>query len=159
MENPPIKRPGLSGYAELSRHYYDGSAITIDCYVAASSSVRGYNAYSRFKHALTDRGTIIKDDPLDADGNIDPEPLIPNVNSYSRTESIPHRNVGTIEEDKRYNSYAYVRLVVSGGFIEGDDEWFVENSETFTEDDNIETEDTETPPLQPTQWGVIKQGP
>lgn len=155
VETPPQKNPSVSGYAELKRQYYDGNNISIDCYVVASNSTNTRcTAWSRFRHTLTGRAPIVKDDPIDADGNIVPQ----RIGYYSRSETLTHPDIGTIDENQRLTSTAYIRLVVHGPG--GEDHWFIENTEEFTDDDNIVTEEPESsPPLQPTQWGAIKQGP
>lgn len=155
VETPPQKNPGVSGYAELTRQYYDGNNISIDCYVVASNPAdTRCKAWSRFRHTLTGRVAIERDDPINADGITAPQP----IGYYSRSESLTHQSIGTIDENQRLTSNAYIRLVVNGPG--GEDHWFVGNTEVFTDDDNIVTEEPESlPPLQPTQWGAIKQGP
>ena len=150
----PQNNPDVSGYVELTRQYYDGENITIDCKVVAYNFISlGCKAYSRFKHALTGRMTIERDHPIDAEGILVPQP----IGHYLHSDSLSHPNIGEIGEDERLVSQAYVRLVVNS--FNGEDNWFVDNTEIFTDEDNIEPETPETPPLQPTQWGAIKEGP
>ena len=125
----PQKFESVSGYSELNRQYYDGSNITINCYVSASNS-KGVDrrAYSRFKHNLTGRAEIVREKPLNAEGDIEPQRIGPNFGSYSHSDSLTHYNVGDLQ-DGDYTSDAYVRLVVQG--IGGEDHYFVGNDETF----------------------------
>ena len=133
VETPPKKHESVSGYSELTRQYYDGNNITIDCSVSASNSkgVR-QTAYSRFKHSLTGHRTIERDHPLDADDNIEPQRIGPNFGSYSHSDSLKHRNVGPLK-GQNLISGGYVRLVI-GGFG-GEDHYIVDNSVEFTSKD------------------------
>ena len=129
VQTPPKKHESVSGYSELNRQYYDGNNITIDCYVSASNS-KGVRrtAYSRFKHNLTGRAEIVREDPFNAEGNIEPKRIGPNFGSYSHSDSLTHYNVGDLQ-NRDYTSDAYIRLVVQG--VGGEDHYFVGNDEMF----------------------------
>ncbi len=130
-EKPPKKHKNISGYAELSRQYYDGSDIVMSGYVYASSSQGSRSAYSRFRHTLTGRREIERDHPLTDEGELTTETVSPN-SSYSHSDTLTHPNVDLID-DKRVDSGAYIRLVVVGQ--QGEDEYVIENTETFTSAD------------------------
>lgn len=137
-EVTPKKNPSVSGYAQLSGQYYDGRNIVMSCYVYASNSKKTRVwASSRFRHVLTENGQTIgvkeRDDPLDDEGNLSAKRIGPNFGDYSNSDSLP-LHVGTFDEDQVVDSDAYVRLVVSGNG--GEDHYLIQNTETFTEDDN-----------------------
>ncbi|RKU18954.1 hypothetical protein C6501_02010 [Candidatus Poribacteria bacterium] len=137
-EVPPKRNPSASGYSELTRQYYDGSNIVMEGSVSATNSKKGEGiwAYSRFGHILEENGRVIaakeRDDPLDADGNLDPQLINSGVGGYSHSDSLP-LYVGSLA-GREVDSIAYVRLVV-GGFA-GTDHYFIGNTETFTDADN-----------------------
>ncbi|RKU14726.1 hypothetical protein C6501_07770 [Candidatus Poribacteria bacterium] len=131
----PKKNPSASGYAELTRQYYSGGDIVMECYVSASNSKKGKGiwAYSRFRHTLTGRDAIESEDPLDDEGNLDPQLINSDVGGYSNSDTLTHPDVGPFEGNDQVTSDAYVRLVV-GGFA-GADHYFIGNSEVFDRND------------------------
>ncbi len=134
VEDPPKKVSTVSGYAELTRQYYTGDAIKIDCYVFAYNNAdnpRGLTrAWSRFKHDLTGKQTIEREHPTGRFG-IEPQPIGGEHGTYSRADILPHTDIDV--RNNSYRSLAYVRLVVnSGGF---EDNYFVGNPETFNHKD------------------------
>ena len=134
VEDPPKKARSTRGYSELTRQYYTGDAIKIDCYVYAYCSVENRNktirAWSRFKHALTGKQAIVWDHPLER-GGIVAQPIGGKHGSYSRSDTLPHFDINL--EQRNYTSDAYVRLIVQSGGLE--DHYLVTHSEDFTSDD------------------------
>ncbi len=131
VENPPKKMKSISGYSKLTRQYYTGSSIAIDCYVNAynPNNSKRY-AWSRFKHSLTGRRIIVRDHPIGRDG-IEPQRIGGDFGSYSRSDTLSHSDVN-LDIDGKYTSGAYVRLIVTGN---GEDNYLVVNTETFDSND------------------------
>ena len=131
VQTPPKRLRSIYGYSELTRQYYTGDAIKIDCYVSASNPHEtDRRAWSRFKHSLTGRNTIERDHPIGFQGIL-PQRIGGEYGSYSHSDTLAHYNINLLNDS--YTSGAYVRLVVQGGG--GEDHYFVENSETFDSDD------------------------
>ena len=117
------------GKAELTRQYYDGLNIAIDCKAYASRYILPRRtAYSRFAHALTGRPTIQRDHPWDPENKrVIPHEIGHERTPYSHSDSLVHYNIGPI--NRLYKSQAYVRTVISGG---DEDDFFINNTEDFT---------------------------
>ncbi len=119
------KLPGVYGLARLFRQYYDGANITINCYILAHNKTNNERkASGKFKHEVSGFPVIERNQPE--------EIMTANGGSYSKSDSLP-QPVGTIGPGDRYESVAYVRLVVRPA------NWFVgtdpENPVTFTDAD------------------------
>ena len=125
------KKSGVSGKAELWSQSYDGSSITIVCYISAYNPTdRDYRASGKFRHTVRDKdGFLVQDPPDEREQPV--KKLGKNGGTYCASDSLSE-HVGWIEEDERYNSDAYIRLEVRGIA----DTWFVGHDEDFTEDDN-----------------------
>ena len=119
----------IYGYSELTRQYYTGSAIAIDCsvYTYNPYETRRY-AWSRFKHSLTGKPTIERDHP-NPNGE-EPQRIGGEYGSYSHFDTLPHYDINL--QFNSYNSGAYVRLIVKGA---GENHYLVENSESFDSSD------------------------
>ena len=126
MEEPPKIAPNVRGYAELTRQYYTGNAIKIDCYVCAYNLDNTlFYAWSRFKHALTGRPTIERDHPNP--NGVEPQ----RIGFYGHSDTLPHFDIDLKNDFKKYTSDAYVRLLV----ISGGDNYFIGNTEIFDSND------------------------
>ena len=109
-------RRGVHGRAQLSRHYYDGSAINVVCSLwAHNPTALARDVFSRFRHTVND---------FPPDERDDRDVLNANGNTYQRSDTLPFFPHGPGE----YNSDAYIRLIVSDN---REAHWFVENLETF----------------------------
>ena len=130
VEEPPKLAPNVYGYSELTRQYYTGDAIKIDCSVYAYNpfETRIY-AWSRFKHSLTGKHTIERDHPNP--NGVEPQRIGGKYGSYSHSDTLSHDD--NINLDARsYKSGAYVRLLVES---RGTDNYFIDNFVTFDSDD------------------------
>ena len=116
---------GVSGKSILYRQYYDGVYITIDCSIYASNgSAIDRKAHGKFRHTIKGKPPVEKFQ-LE-------EPLLKNNHIYGPKSDSLRIFVGKIGKDATYDSNAYVRLVVDGIA----EDWFVENDEIFTHEDN-----------------------
>ncbi len=130
VEDPPKRVRSVSAYSKLTRQYYTGDAIKIDCYAYAYNPYETkIYAWSRFRHSLTGRLPIVRDHP-NPDGE-NPQRIGGKFGSYSHSDTLPHYNINL--EGNSYNSDAYVRLVVIGNG--GEDHYLIENPETFDKND------------------------
>ena len=129
VEDPPKKARNVSACSYLYRQYYTGDAIKIDCYAWAYNpyETRIY-AWSRFKHALTGKPTIERDHPHP--NGEDPQRIGGKYGQFSHPDTLTHTNIDL--RGKRYESRAYVRLIVRGG---GEDHYLIRHSETFNSND------------------------
>lgn len=123
VEDPPKIARNVYGYSELTRQYYTGSAIKIDCYVYAYNpfETRIY-AWSRFKHSLTGRHTIERDHPNP--NGVEPQRIGGKYGSYSHQDTLTHKNIN-LERGGSYKSGAYVRLIVQS---RAEDHYLIENT-------------------------------
>ena len=127
VEDPPKRMRNIYGYSELTRQYYTGDAIKIDCWANAYNPFEtNIRAWSRFKHSLTGRNTKEKDDPIGING-LEPKRIGGEYGSYSHSDTLTHININL--RGNSYDSGAYVRLVVQGNG--GEDHYLVDNFETF----------------------------
>lgn len=125
VETPPKKLKSVSGYSKLTRQYYTGSSIAIDCSVHAYYPHNTFHwASSRFRHTLTGRNPIEVDNPGKRIGE--------KYGRFSYSRTLTHYDID-LERGGRYTSGAYVRLIVSGPG--GEDHYLIENSATFTRND------------------------
>ena len=109
VEDPPKIAQNVYGYSELTRQYYTGDAIKIDCYVYAyNPDETRIHAWSRFKHFLTGKPTIERDHPNPNGEN--PQRIGGKYGSYSHSDTLPHYDIDL--QKRSYKSSAYVRLNV-----------------------------------------------
>ncbi len=129
-----VRVTGVYGYAECTKHYYDGISIRFECRISASNSTeKNWNAHGRFQHYINGELQGSKDQPYKA---------LPSGGYYgsypgSFSYAIPTES-GRILKGDSYDSYAYIKLYVEGHdglpFIQ--DSWDAGNTETFTHEDN-----------------------
>ncbi len=122
------KTNGIYGQSELTSHHFDGTSIVMCGYVYAYNELgENANGSGRFRHTEQKRGLRLEKDL----------PAARFKTTYSHCTSdfgMFFPTGGAIQEGAPWVCEAYLRLVVSN--VNGEDNWFAGDTNTFTHEDN-----------------------
>lgn len=121
------QHPDVSGYVELTRHYFDGTNIIMEGYVSAyNGSDDEVRCSAQFKHTWSQEPF----DPLEHDAPTDDVASGGSYGPHYADTMILNFHVGGPIGDERYKLNAHIHMVT------GVDNRHVDSTNTFTDEDN-----------------------